>query len=76
MLRLASGGARMEAESTRMVTEKVAASAEAQTVATVAAMKAVFDSGTNYPGFGHAMADELAQSAYKLLLCYDLHGAC
>ena len=31
--------ARMEAESTRMVTEKVAASAEAQTVATVAAMK-------------------------------------
>ena len=44
--------------------------------ATVAAMKAVFDSGTNYPGFGHAMAEELAQSAYKLLLCYDLHGAC
>jgi hypothetical protein len=39
MLRLASGGARMEAEATRMVTEKVAAAAEAQTVAAVAAMK-------------------------------------
>ncbi len=37
-LRLASGGARMEAEATRMVTEKVAAAAEAQTVAVVAAM--------------------------------------
>jgi hypothetical protein len=36
MLRLASGGARMEAEATRMVTEKVAAAAEAQAVAAVA----------------------------------------
>ena len=38
MLRLASGGAGMETEATRMVTEKVAAAAEAQTVAMVAAM--------------------------------------
>jgi hypothetical protein len=36
VLRLASGGPRMEAEATRMVTEKVAASAEAQAVAAVA----------------------------------------
>jgi hypothetical protein len=38
MLRLALGGARGEAETTRMVTEKVAAAVEAQTVAAVAAM--------------------------------------
>jgi hypothetical protein len=37
MLRLASGGARMEAEASRMVTEKIAAAAEAQAVAAVAA---------------------------------------
>jgi hypothetical protein len=36
MLRLASGGARMEAEASRMVTEKVAVAAEAQAVAPVA----------------------------------------
>jgi hypothetical protein len=39
MLRLAAGGARMEAEVTRMITEKPAAAAEAQAVAAVAAMK-------------------------------------
>ena len=33
MLRLATGGARMEAEASRMVTEKVAAAAEAQSLA-------------------------------------------
>ena len=38
MLRLASGGARMEAETSRMVTEKVAVAAEAQAVAPVAAL--------------------------------------
>jgi hypothetical protein len=38
MLRLAAGGARMEAEATRMITEK-AATAEAQAVAAVAVMK-------------------------------------
>jgi hypothetical protein len=38
MLRFASGGARMEAEATRMVTEKVAAAVEAQTAAAVAAV--------------------------------------
>jgi hypothetical protein len=38
MLRLAAGGSRMEAEATRMVTEKVAAAAEAQVVAAVAAI--------------------------------------
>ena len=38
MLRLASGGARMEAEATRMVTEKISAAGEAQTVAAVATM--------------------------------------
>lgn len=37
MLRLTSGGARMEAEASRMVTEKIAAAAEAQAVAAVAA---------------------------------------
>ena len=37
MLRLAAGGARMEAEASRMVTEKIAAAAEAQAVAAVAA---------------------------------------
>ena len=37
MLRLAAGGALMEAEATRMITEKPAA--EAQAVAAVAAMK-------------------------------------
>jgi hypothetical protein len=36
MLRLGSGGARMEAEASRMITEKVAATAEAQAVAAVA----------------------------------------
>ena len=39
MLRLAAGGARMEAEVTRMITENPAAAAEAQAVAAVAAMK-------------------------------------
>ena len=39
MLRLAAGGALMEAEATRMLTEKPAAAAEAQAVAAVAAMK-------------------------------------
>ncbi len=39
MLRLASGGARMEAEATRMVTEKVAAAAEAQAAAAGAAIR-------------------------------------
>jgi hypothetical protein len=38
MLRFASGGARMEAEATRMVTEKVAAAVEAQTAAAIAAV--------------------------------------
>ena len=38
MLRLAAGGHRMEAEATRMVTEKVAAATEAQLVAAVAAI--------------------------------------
>ena len=38
MLRLATGGARMEAEASRMVTEKVAAAAEAQVVAAVSAL--------------------------------------
>ena len=38
MLRFASGGGRMEAEATRMVTEKVAAAVEAQTAAAVAAV--------------------------------------
>ena len=38
MLRLATGGARMEAEASRMVTEKVAAATEAQAVATVSAL--------------------------------------
>ena len=37
MLRLATGGARMEAEASRMVTDKVAA-AEAQAVAAVSAL--------------------------------------
>jgi hypothetical protein len=36
MLRLASGGALMKAEASRMATEKVAAAVEAQTVAAVA----------------------------------------
>ena len=39
MLRLATGGARMEAEASRMVTDKVAA-AEAQAVAAVSALSA------------------------------------
>jgi hypothetical protein len=39
VLRLAAGGARMEAEATRMITENAAAAAEAQAVAAVAAMK-------------------------------------
>ena len=39
MLRLAAGGHRMEAEATRMVTEKVAAATEAQLVAAVAAIR-------------------------------------
>jgi hypothetical protein len=38
MLRLAAGGARMEAEATRMITEKAATAAEAQAVAAIAAM--------------------------------------
>jgi hypothetical protein len=38
MLRMAAGGTRAEAEASRMVTEKVAAAAEAQVVATVAAI--------------------------------------
>ena len=38
MLRLATGGARMEAEASRMVTDKVAAAAEAQPVAAVSAL--------------------------------------
>jgi len=38
VLRLATGGARMEAEASRMVTEKVAAAAEAQAVAAVSAL--------------------------------------
>lgn len=36
MLRLAAGGHRMEAEATRMVTEKIAAAAEAQVAAAIA----------------------------------------
>ena len=39
MLRLAVGGARMEAEATRMITEKAATAAETQAVAAVAARK-------------------------------------
>ena len=38
MLRLATGGARMEAEASRMVTEKVAAAAEGQAVAAASAL--------------------------------------
>jgi flagellar biosynthesis regulator FlbT len=38
MLRLAAGGSRMEAETTRMVTEKIAAAAEANVAAAVAAL--------------------------------------
>ena len=38
MLRFAAGGPGMKAEATRMVTEKVAAAAEAQAVAAVAAI--------------------------------------
>jgi hypothetical protein len=38
MLRLATGGARMEAEASRMVTDKVAAAAEGQAVAAVSAL--------------------------------------
>ena len=38
MLRLAAGGHRMEAEATRMVTEKVAAATEAQLVTAAAAI--------------------------------------
>ena len=38
MLRLATGGARMEAEASRMVTDRVAAAAEAQAVAAVSAL--------------------------------------
>jgi hypothetical protein len=38
MLRFASGGARMEAEAKRMVTEKVAAAVEAQTATVLAAV--------------------------------------
>jgi len=37
-LRIAQGGARAEAETTRMITEKVAALAEAQVTATAAAL--------------------------------------
>jgi hypothetical protein len=37
-LRIAQGGAKAEAETTRMITEKVAALAEAQVGATVAAL--------------------------------------
>jgi hypothetical protein len=37
-LRIAQGGAKAEAETTRMITEKVAALAEAQVRATVAAL--------------------------------------
>jgi hypothetical protein len=39
MLRLAAGGARMEAEAARMVSEKVLAAGEAQAAATAAAMR-------------------------------------
>ena len=38
MLRMVAGGARAETEASRMVTEKVAAAAEAQVVAAVAAI--------------------------------------
>jgi hypothetical protein len=38
MLRLAAGGSRMETEATRMVSEKIAAAAEAQVVAAAAIM--------------------------------------
>lgn len=38
MLRLAAGGARAEAEASRMVTEKVMAAGEAQMAATMSAM--------------------------------------
>lgn len=38
MLQLAAGGSRMEAEATRMVTEKIAATAEAQVATAVAAI--------------------------------------
>ena len=38
MLRLGAGGARAEAEASRMVTEKVMAAGEAQTAATMSAM--------------------------------------
>jgi hypothetical protein len=38
MLRLAAGGARAEAEASRMVTEKILAAGEAQMAATMAAM--------------------------------------
>jgi hypothetical protein len=39
LLRLAAGGARAEAEASRMVTEKVLAAGEAQTAAAMAAMR-------------------------------------
>ncbi len=39
MLRLAAGGARAEAESSRMVTEKILAAGEAQVAAAAAAMR-------------------------------------
>jgi hypothetical protein len=39
MLRMATGGARAEAEASRMVTEKIAAAAEAQAVVSVAAIR-------------------------------------
>jgi hypothetical protein len=39
MLRLAAGGARAEAEASRMVTEKIFAAGEAQVAATAAAMR-------------------------------------
>ncbi len=39
MLRLAAGGARMEAEAYRMVTEKVVAAAEAQAAAAAAVIR-------------------------------------
>ena len=38
MLRLATGGARMEADASRLVTDKFAAAAEAQPVAAVSAL--------------------------------------
>ena len=61
MLRLAAGGHRMEAEATRMVTEKVAAATEAQLVAAVAAI-----SGTRNT-LSRIRRSRLSENVYALI---------